>query len=150
MNIDQFIVRRELIHRLELEPRELSSVNDNLLRRLLTVAQGTCINRDNGYIYRIHEILKSSTGKKRNEDLSGMYQFTVLYSADTIVLRKGEPLYGLRVDVVDKLGVHCSYNDIIIMFIGAEYLEHNYMDTIRKGSTIVVLVVAYSTTLYIQ
>jgi hypothetical protein len=144
MNIEQFIVRRELMHKLELEPRELSNIDDNLLRRLLKNVQGTCINYDNGYVYRINEILKKSDGKRRNEDLTGAWQYTVLYSADTIMLRKGEPLYGLRVDVVDKLGVHCSYNDMIIMFIDAEYLDHNYTDTIRKGSIIDVVILQYN------
>lgn len=143
MNIDQFIVSRELTRKLELEPFELSNIEDNLLKKLLKNVQGTCINHDNGYIYRIHDIIKRSNGKRRNEDLNGRWQFTVLYSADTIMLRKGEPLYGLRVDIVDKLGVHCSYNDMIIMFIDAENLEHNYIDTIRKGSIIDVVVLKY-------
>lgn len=125
--------------RIELKPHEIySNLDDNIMKALKNKVLNKCINI--GYVSKIHNIVRRSKGVIRGEDFEGSAVFNIWYLADVINYTEGDPVYGFKIDRIDKYGIHMSKNGNITGYIEGSNLPTNYIDEFSKGDVINVVV----------
>jgi DNA-directed RNA polymerase subunit E'/Rpb7 len=121
--------------RIQLKPNEIyNNLDDNIMKALKFKVLNKCINV--GYITKIHNIARRSKGIIKSEIFNASPIYNIWYLADVIDYTEGDAIYGLKIDHINKYGIHMSKGEHINGYIESGNLPINYIEEYSKGDII--------------